>query len=341
MGSKTPEYTTVKQLTAKLNSGYEIPLVGLGTWKAPPGEVGEAVKAGLRCGYRHIDGAYIYKNEPEVGEAYQVIWKEGRVKREDVFITSKLWNTEHAAEDVGKACRKTLKDLQLEYLDNYLIHWPQTFNEGPEVQPPIQETWQAMEKLVDEGLVRSIGLSNFSVKKVAAVLAYARIKPAIVQVEIHPYFRNDQLVEFCKEKGIHVTAYSPLGFPTPGPPSKFSRDNTPWVLQDKVVQEVARKLGKSPAQVLIRWAIQHGTSVIPKSTTAERIKQNLDVLDWEIPEDDYRKLSSFEFQMRMQDGTEGVYPNGPYKSIDEFWDGEVPPANNTPPANNKPVENGK
>ncbi|KAK9807822.1 hypothetical protein WJX72_010273 [[Myrmecia] bisecta] len=322
----SPEYHTVKNMpTAKLSSGHEIPIVGMGTWKSKPGEVGEAVKTALRAGYRHIDCAYIYKNEPEVGEAFQTIWKEGKVKREEVFITSKLWNSEHAAENVAKACRQTLKDLQLDYLDNYLIHWPQTGNEGPEVQPPIQETWQAMEKLVDEGLVRSIGLSNFSVKKTEAVLSYARIQPSIVQVEIHPYFRNDYLVKFCKEKGIHVTAYSPLG--SPDSSAMYKRENVPWVLQDKEVQAVADKLGKSAGQVLIRWAIQHGTSVIPKSIKPERIRQNLDVLDWEIPQEDFQKLSSLQFQMRMLDGAECVKENGPYKSINDVWDGEVPPSN--------------
>lgn len=195
-----------------LNNGLTIPAVGLGTWNSvKEGEVQAAVAAAVSAGYRHIDCAWVYKNEKEIGVAFNEIFTSGTVKREDMFITSKLWNDFHAKEDVEKMCRTTLSDLQLTYLDLYLIHWPVTGVEGEELTPTIKETWLAMEELVAKGLVKTIGVSNFSAKRLRAMKEYATIFPAVNQVELHPQWRQAELLTACAEMGVHVTAYSPLG----------------------------------------------------------------------------------------------------------------------------------
>lgn len=212
--------------TLTLSSGGAMPLVGLGTWQAPPGEVGAAVKVALESGYKHIDCAACYGNEAEIGAVFAEMFA-GPTKREDIFITSKLWNSEHAPADVKPAVLKTLADLQVEYLDLYLIHWPQNFektqgttcsfprNEDGSIRYDLdtksEETWAAMEALVEEGLVKAIGLSNFNSVQISSIISSCKIKPAVLQVEIHPYFSQEPLVSFCKEQGIVVTAYSPLG----------------------------------------------------------------------------------------------------------------------------------
>ncbi|DBA88993.1 hypothetical protein WJX79_009089 [Trebouxia sp. C0005] len=303
-----------------LNSGCNIPRIGLGTWKSEKGQVRSAVYEAVKAGYRHVDCAAIYENEHEVGSALQQAFSEKLVRRQDIFLTSKLWNTHHSAQRVRKACLKTLSDLQLEYLDLYLIHWPVTGNVGTEVVPSIQETWRAMEELVKDGLVHSIGVSNFSVKKLQDIFSYAEVPPAVSQVECHPYFRNEDMLQWCKSNQIHVTAYSPLG--SPDSASMFKR-KAPLLLQDPAVGAVANKMGRSPAQVLIRWALQHGTSVLPKSTSADRIKANLDVMGWELSHEDYHKLCNLPGQMRMVNGSFWLHPRGPYKTLHDLWDDDT------------------
>lgn len=307
------------QPSAKLLSGYSIPLVGLGTWKSAKGEVGAAVASALRAGYRHIDCAAIYGNEHEVGDALSAVLAEGVVKRQDVFITSKLWNSEHEPSRVEAACRKSLADLKVDYLDLYLIHWPFTGNVGDSVQPPLADTWAAMEQLVDKGLVRTIGVSNFSIKKLEALISTARITPAVNQVEAHPYWRNEALRAWCAARGIHLTAYSPLGSPDSAAMLKRAED-APTPLKDETVGAIAQQLAKSPAQVLIRWAVQRGTSVLPKSVQPQRIAANLDVFDWEIPAEAYDKLSALPYQARQVEGALWINPAGPYRTLADLWD---------------------
>lgn len=278
-----------------------MPLLGLGTWKSKPGVVGNAVKTAIDCGYKHIDCAAIYGNEKEIGDALKE--KIDTVdKRKDLFVTSKLWNTKHGAKDVRPAFMKTLKDLQLDYLDLYLIHWPIGFKAGNDPFPknadgsimysdvhPL-ETWQEMEKLVDEGLVRSIGLSNFNSKQVAEIMTKGRIKPSILQIECHPYLNQEDLIKFCKDNEVIVTAYSPLG----SPDRPWAKAGEPLLLEDEKIIGIAKKYNKTAAQVCIRFQIERGISVIPKSTSANRIKENSEVFDFSLKPEDMAVIKSFQ-----------------------------------------------
>lgn len=294
----------------RLSAGL-MPSVGLGTWKAAPGVVASTVEDAIRAGYRHLDCACDYGNEHEVGAGIKAALDAGICKREDLFITSKLWNTYHAKEHVEPACKKSLSDLGLDYLDLYLIHFPISLKYVPfetryppewihdpngsdpkmEVVPvPISETWGAMEKLVNAGLVKNIGVANFRAVLLMDLLATARIPPAVNQVEIHPFLVEEQLVDYCKKAGIVVTAFSPLGAGSYVSIGMANEKET--VLKNESVLEIAERIKKSPAQVVLRWAIQRGISVIPKSTNPERLRQNLDVFSFELTDTDMTKISS-------------------------------------------------
>lgn len=282
------------QPTVKFYNGNSCPVLGLGTWKSKPNEVSQAVKDAIDIGYRHIDGARAYQNEKEVGEAIAAKIKEGVIKREDIFVTSKLWNTDHRPDRVEPALKKTLSDLGLEYLDLYLVHSPMGYKPGDELFPvdaegnPIPDdtdyvdTWRAMEKLVEKGLAKNIGVSNFDNKQMERLLANCTIKPVTNQVECHPYLDQKKVSDFCMSKGITITAYSPFA----APDRSFAEANEPLVLEDPKLKELADKYKKSPAQVALRYQIQRGHIVIPKSVTKSRIQENFNIFDFEIsPED--------------------------------------------------------
>lgn len=290
----------------KLSSGKEIPVFGLGTWKSKPGEVTQVVKDAIDVGYRHIDGALVYGNEAEVGAAVQAKIKEGVVKREDLFLTSKLWNTFHSQDKVVPSLKKTLADLGTDYVDLYLIHWPMGFQEGGDLFPKndkdemqfsdvdFVETWKGLEECVKLGLAKTIGVSNFNSAQIQRVLDISTIKPAVSQVECHPYLNQKKLIEFCKSKNILVTAYSPLG----SADRPWAKPEDPKLLEDPKIAAVAKKYGKTPAQTVLRWLIQRGLVAIPKTVKKERLIENAAIFDFTLTPEDVAAIDSFDCKGR-------------------------------------------
>jgi diketogulonate reductase-like aldo/keto reductase len=262
-----------------LNNGGAIPALGFGTLIPDPVATKNATKAALEAGYRALDTAERYRTETEVGEAMQEVFKAGKIKREDVFVATKLWNTNHRPERVKPAFEASLKKLQLDYVDLYLIHTPFAFQPG-DVQDPrdaqgnviydrgvkLEDTWGALEKLVEEGRCKAIGLSDLAVERVKEIFEVATIKPAVVHVESHPYLPEWELLDYCRRNGIVLQAFAALG-----------HSSEPNLLADPVIAAIANRVGKAPAQVLLAWAIQRGTALLTTSKTPSRIAENFDV----------------------------------------------------------------
>jgi len=268
-----------------------LPAAGFGTLIPDPVVTKQAVKTALEAGFRHFDCAERYRNEQAVGEALQEMGKGGNIKRKDVFITTKLWNTNHRPERVTQAFEASRRRLQVDFIDCYIIHTPFAFRPGDEQDPrdehgqvlydsgvTLVETWRAIEKLVDDGLCRSIGLSDVTLEKLQEIVAVARIKPAAVQVESHPYLPEWDLLKFCREQGIVVQAFAPLGHAM-----------APKVLDDPVITTIAQSIHKTPAQVALAWAVQRGTAFLTTSTNPRRIQENFEIST--LPEEAMRKIS--------------------------------------------------
>ncbi|HWB07819.1 MAG TPA: aldo/keto reductase [Pirellulales bacterium] len=299
-----------------LNNGSgAIPALGFGTLIPDPVATKTASKAALEAGFRVIDTAERYRTEREVGDAMQEVFEGGKIKREDVFVITKLWNTNHRPERVKPACEASLKKLQLDYVDLYLIHTPFAFQPGDDQDPrdangnviydqgvTLLDTWKALESLVDEGRCKAIGLSDVSLSQVKEIFEAGRIKPAVVHVESHPYLPQWDLLDYCRKNGIVLQAFAALG-----------HSSQPKLLEDPVIAAIAKRVNKTPAQVLLAWAIQRGTALLTTSKSPSRIKENFDVSA--LPKEAVQEINEgIKLQVRfnsvVETGVPGFIPRG-------------------------------
>jgi len=300
-----------------MNNGRSIPALGFGTLIPDPGDTLRATRSALEAGFRQFDCSERYRNEAAVGEAIQDTLREGNVRRDDLFIATKLWNNNHRPERVEPAFEASLNRLGLKYLDLYLIHTPFAFQPGDDQEPRDQngdilydrgvtllDTWKAMETLVDQGKCRAIGLSDIGLNELKPICEAARIKPAVIQVESHPYLPETELFEFCKQNGIVFLAFAPLG-----------HGMKPGLLEDPVISAIATRVGKTPAQVLLAWAVQRGTALLTTPKSAAQAKENFDISA--LPEDALDEINRIQTRQRLnpvvQTGVPGFIPQGKSK----------------------------
>lgn len=298
----------------------QMPAVGFGLWKIAKNDTADRVFKAIEVGYRHLDSAADYGNETQAGEGIKRALADGVCTRDELWITSKLWNTFHRPEHVREACEKTLSDLGVDYLDLYLVHFPIALTYVPiseryppewvfdpaceqptmEIDPvPLSDTWRAMEALVHAGLVRNIGVCNYNSALLHDLMAYATLKPAMLQIESHPYLTQQRLIQLAQDYGIAVTAFSPLGAGSYVELSMASDQDS--VLSQPIVQEIAGRVQRTPAQVVLRWGVQRGTSVIPKTSRVERLAENLAVFDFTLSSDDMAAISALNQNRRFND----------------------------------------
>jgi D-xylose reductase len=314
-----------------------MPRTGFGLWKIPREDTAASVVEAVRAGYRHFDSAADYANEAETGEGLAQAIQEGLVTREDLWVTSKLWNTFHAPEHVEEACRKSLADLGLDWLDLYLIHFPialeyvpietryppEWLHDPDAVKPgmmrapvPLHETWAALEALVEKGLVRNIGVCNYNSGLLHDLMTYARIKPAMLQIEAHPYLTQEKLIRCAADYNIDVTAFSPLGAQSYFELNMAEAGES--LLGAAPVMVAAQAHAKTPAQVLLRWGIQRGTAIIPKTTKPERMRENLDIADFELGSAEMAAISALNQNRRFNDP--GVFAEAAFNTFHPIYD---------------------
>ncbi|GLJ06587.1 hypothetical protein SUGI_0042600 [Cryptomeria japonica] len=310
-----------------LNSGAKMPVIGLGMATEPidSHQLKSLVLYAIQIGYRHFDSASLYTSQIGLGDALNEAMKSRLVSREEVFVTSKVWCTDVHADDVLPSLQNSLRMLQLDYVDLYLIHFPVRLKKEvvflnikeDDILPfDIKSTWQAMEKCVELGLTKSIGVSNFSCKKIEDLLAHATITPSVNQVEMHPFWQQRKLREYCSKLNIHVSAYAPLGSPAKSWGSRR-------LLDSHVINGIAQKYSKTNGQIALRWGIEQGVCVIPKSIREERLLENFEIFDFQLCEEDHQKIETLE-QQKLFSGKEFISPtNGPYRTLEELWDGEI------------------
>ena len=306
--------------TLKLPDGGQFPVVGLGTWKLPKPAAPQLVQEAIRLGYRHLDCACDYGNEPAVGAGLAAAIKAGDCRREDMWVTSKLWNTYHEPKHVRAACERSLRDLRLNELDLYLVHFPIALAfvpfdvryppewiydpkaANPAMKPidvPYADTWGAMEELQRAGLVKRIGVFNLPIAALRDVISGSSIRPAVHQIELHPYLVQPRMIRYCAQEKIAVTAFSPLGAPS-YVPLGMAKDNES-VLTDPVVTKIAAAHRKSPAQIALRWGVQRGTAVIPKSQSLARLQENLAIFDFRLTEAEMNEINGLDRHRRFND----------------------------------------
>ena len=309
-------------------NGDKIPALGLGTWKADQGQAYSTIRKAIKLGYRHFDCAFIYDNEREIGAAIQDAIMMGEVNREELFITTKLWNTHHRAEDVIIALKHSLQDLEMMYVDLFLIHWPVAQKRRMKLpqqaedmvslkEIPLEETWQGMEECAMAGLTKHIGVSNFNTPKIEQINEQAVIKVEMNQVELHPLLPQNELVDFCRKNEILTTAYSPLGSRDRHP--KMKANDEPDMFTIPEVIDIAQKHETSPAQILIAWSLMNGHIIIPKSSSEERMLQNLAASDLSLSESELDKLSSLNQTYRFVKGDFFCFDGSDY-TLSGLWD---------------------
>ncbi|OCT58166.1 aldo-keto reductase family 1 member C3 [Xenopus laevis] len=316
-----------KDSYVELNDGHKMPVLGFGTYapqKFPKNLAEEGTKVAIDVGYRHIDGAFLYGNEVEVGRAIRAKIADGTVKREQLFYTGKLWSTFHTPEMVRPALEKSLKDLQLDYMDLFIIHTPMEFKPGDDIFPvdengkfiyhntDIRDTWKALEECKDSGLVRSIGVSNFNHKQLELILNMPglKYKPVCNQVECHVYLNQSKLLEFCKSNDIVLVGYSVLGSSRD---ERWIEPSAPVLLEDPVLNAIAKKHNCTTAQVAMRYHLQRGVIVLAKSFTPSRIQQNFQIFDFRLDAEDMRRIDALNRNMRYFDTSKLTdHPKYPY-----------------------------
>lgn len=325
-------------VTKRLHTGDQMPVIGLGTFGSDHvsnSDVAQAVKGAIRIGFRHIDCASVYGNEKEIGTAIKEIIDEGVVKREELWITSKVWNNMHSEGDVTKSCIQTLSDLQLDYLDLYIVHWPfpnfhtkgcdvssRSLEAKPYIHESFMRTWREMESLVDKGLVRNIGTSNVTIPKLELILRDCRIKPAASEQEMHPHFQQKEMFSYLLSHDIQPIGFSPIG--SPARPERDRTEDDSCDIEDAVILKIAERLGVHPAIVCIKWAVQRGQVPIPFSSNLKNIYANLKaVTENHITDQEMKEIETIDKNCRLIKGQVFLWKEG--QSWEDLWDidGEI------------------